>query len=43
MYFHSLEIHGVDCELMHKERSHAEAGGSLPRRPDLINSFIELS
>jgi len=38
----SLEIHGADCELMHKERSHEEAARSLPDHPDLINSFIEL-
>ena len=39
----SLEIHGADCELMHKERSHEEAGHSLPNHPDPINSFIELA
>jgi hypothetical protein len=37
-----LGIHGGDCEPMLKERSHEEAGSSLPNRPGLINSFIEL-
>ena len=40
--FHSLGIHGADYEPMLKERSHEEAGSSLPNCPDLINSFIEL-
>jgi hypothetical protein len=43
MHFHSLGIRGANCQLMHKERSHEEAGSSLPNRLGIINSFIELT